>query len=37
LGIAYVVGSIAALVGLHGFFHRDFVPEETTGEEEGLR
>ena len=28
LGIAYVVGAIAALIALYGFFHRDYVPEE---------
>ena len=32
LGVAYILGGIAALVGLHRFFHRDFVPEEVTGE-----
>ena len=28
LGAAYVVGAIAALVALYGFFDRDYVPEE---------
>jgi sugar phosphate permease len=33
LGAAYVVGAIAALVALYGFFHRDFVPEEMLEEQ----
>ncbi len=33
LGVAYVFGAIAALVALYGFFHRDFVPEETLEEQ----
>lgn len=29
LGGAYVLGAVAALLALYGFFNRDFVPEET--------
>ncbi len=32
LGAAYVVGAIAALVALYGFFERDYVPEEIVEE-----
>ncbi|MHB8897356.1 MAG: MFS transporter [Thermoguttaceae bacterium] len=28
LGAAYVLGGLAALVALYGFFHRDYVPEQ---------
>ena len=33
LGVAYIVGAIAALIALYAFFHRDYVPEEILDEE----